>query len=150
VAKTDERETFAHILREVRELSGLTQPELAEALGVSTKTISRWELGEVLPGRLQHHALVTCIGALAPTHTERAAAVFGKTVVSLPVEAPQEPRPNMAILKAALDGALFEAVEKLGAPPATVREAMVIVLERVALLGVDAKTAAKLVAGKVG
>lgn len=40
---------FAKKLKELRELKGLTQKDLAKKLGVSTKTISRYELGQTMP-----------------------------------------------------------------------------------------------------
>jgi transcriptional regulator with XRE-family HTH domain len=147
VPKNAAEDTFGQLVRWVRTAADVTQAELAERIGVSPKTVSRWEQLLLVPEVLQRPGIVAALGKLAPEYHERLATVLG-----VPIERPAPPPagPNMAILKAALDGALFEATEKLGAPPATVREAMVIVLERVALLGVDAKTAAKLVTGKVG
>lgn len=35
--------------REIREAAGLSQREIAEAMGVDTSTVHRWESGETLP-----------------------------------------------------------------------------------------------------
>lgn len=40
---------FGKRLKEIREASGLKQREVADAVGVETPTISRWETGEFLP-----------------------------------------------------------------------------------------------------
>ena len=43
--------TFGERLKELREERGLTQPELAEALGVTTNTIFVWEKLKRKPGK---------------------------------------------------------------------------------------------------
>ena len=40
---------FAKLLYELRKNKHLTQAELAEKIGVSNKTISKWENGETYP-----------------------------------------------------------------------------------------------------
>jgi transcriptional regulator with XRE-family HTH domain len=40
---------FGKRLKEIREASGLKQREVADAVGVETPTVSRWETGEFLP-----------------------------------------------------------------------------------------------------
>jgi hypothetical protein len=89
--------------------------------------------------------VVTVLGAGYPEYRDRLAIALGFELEKAPAP---PPGPNKAILKAALDGALFEATEKLGVPPQKVREAVAVVLERVALIGIDAKTAAAMVIGK--
>jgi transcriptional regulator with XRE-family HTH domain len=43
--------TFGDRVRKARELAGLTQSELADALGVSRKTIANYEAGATEPNR---------------------------------------------------------------------------------------------------
>ena len=143
MAKNEERETFREALRDVRREERFTQAEMAHVVGVSPKTLARWENEEGHPGN-GAHGVVAAIGARFPKHRDRIALSLGVPVVAVP----PPPAPNMALLAAALDGAVYEATEKLGVPAAKVREAMASMLERVALTGLDAKTAAKMVAGK--
>ncbi len=42
-------ETFARNLRQLRQEKGITQEQLAEQLGVSAQSVSRWECGNTLP-----------------------------------------------------------------------------------------------------
>ena len=44
-----DKHTFGQLLRKARQEAGLTQPELADALEVSEKTVSRWETDRVSP-----------------------------------------------------------------------------------------------------
>ena len=45
-------ENFSGIVKEVRSQLGLSQEELARALGVSFATVNRWENGRTTPSRL--------------------------------------------------------------------------------------------------
>ncbi len=45
-------ETFPELVREVRRQLGISQEELAHALGVSFATINRWENGKTMPFKL--------------------------------------------------------------------------------------------------
>lgn len=43
---------------EIRERSGLTQEELAERMGVSSRTVQNWEAGGVIPGTKKKNLLL--------------------------------------------------------------------------------------------
>ena len=51
-------------LRRVRERAGLTQAELAEACGVTTGAVCRWEKGEIRPTSIRARKLTEVIYAL--------------------------------------------------------------------------------------
>jgi len=55
-------------LRTERKQLGWTQAELAEALGISTKTVQRWELGRCMP---------------FPYYRQKLSSLFGKTTQQL-------------------------------------------------------------------
>jgi len=44
----DQKKT-GNFLRELRKTKGLTQEQVAEKLGISSRTISRWETGVYMP-----------------------------------------------------------------------------------------------------
>ena len=45
-------DNFPETVKEVRRRLGLSQEELAKALGVSFATVNRWENGKTVPSRL--------------------------------------------------------------------------------------------------
>jgi putative transcriptional regulator len=45
-------ENFPELVKEVRRQLGLTQEELAHALGVSFATVNRWENGKTKPSKV--------------------------------------------------------------------------------------------------
>ncbi|MFO7766485.1 MAG: helix-turn-helix transcriptional regulator [Pelovirga sp.] len=48
----DEQHSMARLVRELRELTGLTQEKFAARLGVTFPTINRWENGRAKPSPL--------------------------------------------------------------------------------------------------
>lgn len=59
---TDKPRTFAARLRELREESGLTQRDVAAAVGVAHQTYLRWEQGKTEPSVSQLQALASVFG----------------------------------------------------------------------------------------
>lgn len=49
MSEKNQSEIIAHNLALYRKLHGLTQSELAEAIGYSNKSVSKWERGEGMP-----------------------------------------------------------------------------------------------------
>jgi putative transcriptional regulator len=49
---TSKSEKFSEIVREVRKQLGITQEDLAHALGVSFATVNRWENAKTSPSKL--------------------------------------------------------------------------------------------------
>ena len=45
-------ENFTELVKDVRKQLGLSQEELAHALGVSFATVNRWENGKTMPSKL--------------------------------------------------------------------------------------------------
>lgn len=73
--------TFAERLKELRKRKGLTQTQLADALGVHLQTVSKWERGVTEPD-------ISLIGETA--------AALGATVEEL-AGAPSRMRPSRAL-----------------------------------------------------
>jgi transcriptional regulator with XRE-family HTH domain len=62
---TDKRKTaFAKAIKRSREQLGLTQAELAKALGVNTPRISEWECASRIPKRLTQKGIFAIIAEL--------------------------------------------------------------------------------------
>jgi transcriptional regulator with XRE-family HTH domain len=72
----EERGGLAAALRAARRSAGLTQKQLAEALGVASITVSRWERGVASPSisRLQRISEVTSTNVTALAHSADATA----------------------------------------------------------------------------
>src|SRR5260370_6253756 len=71
------------LLRAERKRCGWSQAQLAEALGITPKTVTRWELGITMP---------------FPYHREKLSALFGKTLQELGF--PQNTDENDALKRA--------------------------------------------------
>ncbi|CAG0936824.1 DNA-binding transcriptional regulator [Geobacter sp.] len=52
-------ENFPEQVKEVRRQLGLSQEELAHALGVSFATVNRWENGKTMPSKLAQRQFVS-------------------------------------------------------------------------------------------
>ena len=65
------------LLRAERRLRGWSQAKLAEVLGISTRTVRRWERGRAIP---------------YPYHQQQLSALFGKTTKQLGLS--EEPSDN--------------------------------------------------------
>lgn len=50
-------ENFPEVVKELRKQLGLSQEELAHALGVSFATVNRWENGKTTPSKLARRQL---------------------------------------------------------------------------------------------
>ena len=148
----DPFDDFCGLLVALRKEKGLTQGALGSILYVSQKTIHRWEDGARPPPLLARGILVA-LDAYAPhyvsTASEALQIVYPVAHPLAPPETgldgqPSAPPPNPAVVKAAFEGALFEASERLGASSARVRDAVLLVLERMTLLQLDAEAAARI------
>ena len=49
-------------LREARQRAGMTQAQLAEAIGCKQKDVSRWEAGQIEPGVLTVKKMAQALG----------------------------------------------------------------------------------------
>src|SRR5688500_6225136 len=61
-ANLDMRPHWSAVLRALRELDGATQEALAAAIGVSRRTVRRWERGEAVPDAAAEQALIAYCG----------------------------------------------------------------------------------------
>lgn len=65
---------FGFRLRELRERAGLTQAQLADAVGVKVLAVTRWERGEREPGWSNIVALAAALGVDCTAFTQEPAS----------------------------------------------------------------------------
>ena len=129
--------TFGVTLRQIRDALRLTQPELGARLGVSQRTITRWEVHGDLPPLGQRKHLATSFpdvphalrAALARSLELDEAFVAGHAAPPAPAPVAQAPSPG------ALDGAFLELAERIGVAPGPLRAALVDFLRRAEAMG---------------
>lgn len=133
---------FDTVFREVKELLKLTFEEAAGRIDVSKKTLETW---------LKHPPNVHRRRAIVAAFPDVPRPLRARLAASLGIPPGDEAaKPDTALLKAALEGALFEAAETLDAPARDVRKAFGLLLARVAGLGIDVQTASALLVVKRG
>jgi DNA-binding XRE family transcriptional regulator len=120
-------EAFGSALSAVRAALGLSQGVVGARLGVSRRTLTRWEVyGELPPVGQRKHIATSFPDAPRELRAElvRSLALGDGFVVTL-LEPPLPPPPP-----GALNGAFFELCERLDVGPARVRAALVEFLRR--------------------
>ncbi|HXF50747.1 MAG TPA: helicase-related protein [Dehalococcoidia bacterium] len=92
-------------IRRIRRELGLTQSQLAEKLGVTPVTVSRWENGQSAPGRLAQRALLALVAAY-PDSAPGPSVVREQPVPYSVPEAPAVPdfRSDGRMLRAFVEG----------------------------------------------
>jgi DNA-binding XRE family transcriptional regulator len=124
-------------LRTARRRCGLTQGELAQKVGVSWRSVYRWEGGRSRPRARHWEAYLRALVQLDPLVAEW---LVTRLNVPLPpgVVLPRPLRiPGVPLAAAAFDLALFRAAEELDVPAARLRRAFLQVLEVPARDGTD-------------
>ncbi len=132
--------SFGHALQAVRASLGLSQGALGVRLGVSRRTLTRWEIHDELPPIPQRKHLATSFpdvpGELAEALARAmeldegfVASVAAARAASSGV--PPMPSPG------ALDGALLELCESADVAPGRLRPALVGFLRRAEALGLS-------------
>ncbi len=74
----DEQYNMAKLVRELRELTGLTQEKFAARLGVTFPTINRWENDRAKPSPLALEKIESLLRSLGDTGEALRKAYFGK------------------------------------------------------------------------
>lgn len=70
---------LAELIKTARDRKGMTQDELAKALGVTRNTVSQWESGETAPKRMRQMLVAKVLGI--PLHAISPLQVSGVTVL---------------------------------------------------------------------
>ncbi len=133
----DTKEILSDNIRRFRLKRGLTQRELAERLGVSAKTVSKWETGRGVPELLQLPALSAVLGETAdrllldpvPPPPQDRRDVFGRIELVYGLS-PAQVALAAGVTEAEAEGALMN---DLSAAPEEKRQKLGIVLAMLAL-----------------
>jgi DNA-binding XRE family transcriptional regulator len=147
--ESEEKDSFARLCKDLRKGRHMTQEQVGQWFAVSAKTFARWEDEAAFPTRLQIPGVIAAIGMHAPDLVDRASPLLGVASPPRPAAlgAPAAVVASPTITKIALEGALFEAAERLGVSSARTREVAVLLLERAALLGLGVSEAAAILRG---
>jgi transcriptional regulator with XRE-family HTH domain len=134
--------SFGRALSAVRAALGLSQDDFGARLGVSRRTLSRWEIHDELPPVGQRKHIATSFPE-APAEL-RAALVrslqlddrFVATLAAA-VSTQTPPLATAPLPAGALDGALLELCERVEVAPGRLRVALVAYLRRAEATGVS-------------
>jgi hypothetical protein len=150
-AEDETKDSFAQLCKDLRQGRHMTQAQIGRWFAVSAKTFARWEDKAAFPTKLQIPGVIAAIGTHAPDLVDRASPLLG--VDPSPRPAAVGPATHQTVVasptiaKVALEGALFEAAERLGVPSARTREVAMLLFERAALLGLAVSDAAAILRG---
>ena len=142
-------DSFSNVLRHVRSATQWTQRELARRLGISTKTLGRYENDGVMPPAARRHGIVHALRGINPALLARVARsldVADDFVEGLP----QAPRVvDAGVVRGVVERAVLEAAERVDAGPGRTRAALQTFLARLAEAGIDRDAAHRVLAGAV-
>jgi hypothetical protein len=130
--------SFEGVFREAKDLLKISFQDAAARVGVSKKTLETWLKRP--PNAHRRRAIVDAFPELPRELRVRLAKSLDVPLIEASA------KPDSALLRGALEGALFEAAETLNAPARDVRKAFGVLLARVAGLGIDVATASALLA----
>lgn len=128
-------ENLGDLVKMTRKAMNLTQASLSESLGVSTRTLQRWEIDRSTPSPAELGKLAIAVHPRRPDLAERLARCAGTNLLALGLVKPQppsEPKPDpLERLRPLLvEAVVSAAAEALDCPPRHVRPALVAAFER--------------------
>ena len=134
-------DTFRDVILAIRYTTGWTQPVLAQRLGISVRTLTRYTDGRKVPPPSRRHGIVHALSDLDPTLLARVVASLG-VAHDFPAGAPVGPRVlDPAVVHQTVEAAVIEAAERVDAGPTRTRLALATFLQRMAEQGIDGATA---------
>lgn len=131
-----------HVIRpligRVRDALIFSQRKLGEALGVSKRTVLRWEGGQATPTDLRVADMARLVYPRDRALARELAAALGKTLVDLGLEAPLPPLPSPGPKRPAspylVDSVVCVAAEAAPMLPQAMRVALLAGIERMMAL----------------
>jgi len=134
-----------------RQKLGLTQKEMAAAVGSSTRTVTRWESRESTPADFHFHKLAALLHPVDAALAHDAALAGGKTLEQLgivaapPPPAPPEPAPAHSAAPSASRDASARHAASPAAPPLLPR----LLVDAVVYAGLEALEGVRIPLGTV-
>lgn len=126
---------FARTLHAVRQALRLTQTELATDLGITARTLMRWEQGHVVLGQAEQRLIIQVLAKRDAQQASKLAASLQGTLEDYGVTLP--PAPSKAAPRQAANLALYEAAEAADLSPARLRAATLDLLARLDAQGIS-------------
>jgi hypothetical protein len=132
---------LAAMLANGRRLLGLEQAELGAQIGVSARSVSRWETGQWVPARTNHEAVLVAFKRLPPEMLRELTRLLvgvdpGGSVASAAARAT-----SAADAKGVMESLVLQVAEDLDIGPRRVRVAIATVLDGIERAGLSAKAA---------
>jgi transcriptional regulator with XRE-family HTH domain len=124
------------LIGRVRSALVYSQRRLGEALGISKRTVLRWEGGQAVPADFKVADMARLVYARDRELARELAAALGKSLVDLGIEAPAlpPPAPKAPALGHLVDSVLCAAAEAATIPPHAMRGALLAAFDRMAAL----------------
>ncbi|MFI5298540.1 MAG: helix-turn-helix domain-containing protein [Polyangiales bacterium] len=123
---------FAPAMRNARRAMILNQATVAEEIGVSAVTISRWEQGDCSPNGAARLGVVKWANGLVSPHRE---AIFEALGVMLPTATATPTATTKADKRRAIDAAVLATADALDVGPRSLRAALVQLIDAVESAG---------------
>jgi transcriptional regulator with XRE-family HTH domain len=142
---------LGELLRLARHAIGSDQEAFAQRVGVSSRTVSRWETASQALTAEQRPTVVSAVAAAPREIVDELAALLGVAspyARAAPVAPATRALPTVAELRALFDAVVFAASEERDVLPRHLRAFGVELLLAVDRAGVSARDAAALVAGR--
>jgi hypothetical protein len=116
---------------EARRVLVLGQRTLGERLGVSARTVQRWDAGESVPATFHWHEMARAVHPIDPGLAGRLAEVGGSSLAALGLAEPPTAVPSGAHdLRHLADGVVCAAAESIDLSPRIVRTALLAAFRR--------------------
>jgi transcriptional regulator with XRE-family HTH domain len=135
-------DVVAPLLTHAQHALGGTQTTLGELVGVTRRTVWRWQSGQSFPPVPSLETIARKVHPVDPALAERLAAAAGATLEGLGIVAPKpahkpDPLADPARRRVYVDSVVCAAAEAVDLPPGVVRRALAIALSRARETGVS-------------
>lgn len=127
---------IGQLLWDARQALSLNQQTLAEFLGISSRTVQRWDARESAPTNSDLHKLARAVHPINPELAARLAKEGSSSLEELGIVRPPDPPPPAPAPQPAYelahlaDGVVCAAAESMGLTPLAIRPALLAAFRR--------------------